>query len=84
MVMAALGSVDLVVLFGDDPADEDKASRLVQHLRPDIYFKGADYKEEQIPEAKVARSYGGEVCLVPLHEGHSTTATIERMKGAKG
>jgi D-beta-D-heptose 7-phosphate kinase/D-beta-D-heptose 1-phosphate adenosyltransferase len=84
MVMAALGSVDLVVLFGDDPADEDKASRLVQHLRPDIYFKGADYREEDIPEAKIARAYGGDVCLVPLHEGHSTTATIERMKGAKG
>jgi D-beta-D-heptose 7-phosphate kinase/D-beta-D-heptose 1-phosphate adenosyltransferase len=81
MVMAALGSVDLVVLFGDDPADEDKASRLVGLLRPDIYFKGADYKEEQIPEAKIARGYGGDVYLVPLYEGHSTTATISRMKG---
>ncbi len=80
MVMAALGSVDLVVLFGDDPAEEDKASRLVESLRPDIYFKGADYTEDQIPEAKVARGYGGDVCLVPLHEGHSTTATISRMK----
>lgn len=82
-VLAALRSVDLVVLFGQDKADEDKPVRLVETLKPDILFKGGDYTEDQMPEAKAARAYGGDVAIMPLHEGHSTTATIGRMAGGK-
>lgn len=82
-VLAALGAVDMVVLFGYDAAEDDKPVRLVQRLRPDIFFKGGDYREEQLPEAQAVRAFGGEVELMPLYEGHSTTATISRMKGLK-
>jgi D-beta-D-heptose 7-phosphate kinase/D-beta-D-heptose 1-phosphate adenosyltransferase len=80
-VIAALGSVDLVVFFGGEKEDEDKAVRLVSRLKPDIYFKGGDYKEENVPETKIVRGYGGDVRILPLYEGHSTTATIGRAKG---
>lgn len=82
-VLGALGSVDMVVPFGADPADGDEPCRLVGLLRPDIYFKGGDYSESRLPEAAVVKSYGGQVRIMDLYEGHSTTGTIEKMKGKK-
>lgn len=80
-VLGALGAVDMVVLFGRDKAEDDKPLKLIERLKPDIYFKGGDYKIEQLPEAPLVRGYGGEVSIMPLTEGHSTTATIKKMKG---
>ena len=55
--------------------------RLIERLRPSIYFKGGDYTESDLPEAPVVRAYGGEVAIMPLQEGHSTTGTIKKLKG---
>lgn len=79
-VMAALGAVDMVAIFGDDPADDDKPIRVIDALRPDICFKGGDYKVEDLPEAKVILAYGGKVEIMPLYEGHSTTSAIQKMQ----
>ncbi len=79
-VMAALGAIDLVVLFGDDAAEDDKPVKLVEFLRPDILFKGGDYTEDQLPEARAARAYGGSVLIMPLTAGRSTTSTISRIR----
>lgn len=79
-VMAALGAVDMVAIFGDDQADDDKPIRVIDALRPDICFKGGDYKVEDLPEAKVILAYGGKVEIMPLYEGHSTTSAIQKMK----
>lgn len=78
-VLAALRSVDYVVLFPDRTAE-----RLVGLLRPDVYVKGGDYTldPDRLPEAAVVQSYGGEVRLMPVHPGRSTTALLERMKGS--
>jgi D-beta-D-heptose 7-phosphate kinase / D-beta-D-heptose 1-phosphate adenosyltransferase len=73
-VMASLGSVDLVVLF-----DEDTPSALIEAVRPDLLVKGGDYVEADVVGAAFVRSYGGNVYLVPLEEGHSTTGTISRI-----
>lgn len=79
-VLAALSCVDMVVLFGDAAADEDMPCALLDFLRPAVIFKGGDYTEDQLPEARVVRAYGGDVRIMGLVEGHSTTATIARMK----
>ncbi|MCM2343538.1 MAG: bifunctional heptose 7-phosphate kinase/heptose 1-phosphate adenyltransferase [Alphaproteobacteria bacterium] len=79
-VMAALGAVDMVAIFGDDPADDDKPIRVIEALRPDICFKGGDYKVEDLPEAAVVLGYGGIVEIMPLYEGHSTTSAIRKMQ----
>lgn len=73
-VMASLASVDLVVLFS-----EDTPVKLIEALRPDVLAKGADYKIDEVVGGAFVQSYGGEVLLVELEEGHSTTGTIERM-----
>lgn len=79
-VLAALGAIDMVVFFGAESLEDDQtAGKLIRHIKPDIYFKGADYTLDRIPEVPVVRSYGGEIKLIPLTEGHSTTLIIERI-----
>jgi len=79
-VLAALGSVDMVVLFGaDKDGDDNTAIALLEALKPDIYFKGGDYTEDQIPESPTVRGYGGEVNVMPVYEGHSTTGSIAKI-----
>lgn len=72
-VLAALPLVDLVVIFS-----EPTPLALIQALKPDVLIKGADYTVEQIVGSSFVQSYGGEVVLVPLLPGHSTTQTVRR------
>lgn len=83
-VLAALGAVDMVVPFGDLPAEDDKPVRLIQSIGPHVFFKGGDYREDDLPEATAVRAQGGEVMIMPLYEGHSTTAAIKRMRRQAG
>ena len=75
-VLASLEDVDLVIIFA-----EKTPINLIEELKPEIFVKGSDYPIEQIPEAKVVQAYGGEVLIVELVQGHSTTATIARLVG---
>jgi D-beta-D-heptose 7-phosphate kinase/D-beta-D-heptose 1-phosphate adenosyltransferase len=84
MVLAGLSAVDMVVMFGDDKRDDDKPVRLIAALQPDIFFKGGDYRIEQLPEAATVRAYGGAIEIMGLSEGFSTTATIERARKTGG
>ncbi len=71
-LVAALGSVDYVVLFKEDtPLD------LIRKIRPDILIKGADWKKKGIVGADIIKSYGGRVTTVELVKGLSTTNLIK-------
>lgn len=75
-VLAALESVDAVVMFGEDtPLD------LVVAVRPDVIVKGGDYSEATIAGAREVREWGGDVQVVPLTPGQSTTSIIEKLSG---
>jgi D-beta-D-heptose 7-phosphate kinase/D-beta-D-heptose 1-phosphate adenosyltransferase len=83
-VLAALASVDMVVLFGAEKAGQDNTARAILNvLKPDIYFKGGDYREDQIPEAPTVRAYGGVIGVMPNFAGHSTTGSIRKIKQQK-
>ena len=74
IVMASMSPVDLVTLFDDDtPLD------MIQALRPDVLVKGSDYTVDRVVGADLVQGWGGQVVLVTLREGHSTTSTIRRM-----
>lgn len=75
-VLAALESVDAVVLF-----DEETPLTLIRTLRPDILAKGADYTEEQVVGGAEVKSWGGRVALVPLTEGRSTSTIVAAIQG---
>ncbi len=70
-VIGALRSVDLVVLFGEDTPLE-----LIESLRPDVLIKGADYTVETVVGADLVQSWGGEVALIDLVPGQSSTRLI--------
>jgi bifunctional ADP-heptose synthase (sugar kinase/adenylyltransferase) len=75
-VLSALACVDHVVPFGDDTP-----VALVAALRPDVYCKGGDYARDELPEAEVVERAGGEVVILPFLGRHSTTRTLERVRG---
>ncbi len=77
-VLAALEAVDLVVVF-----EEDTPLELIKRVRPDVLVKGADYKREDVVGHEVVEAAGGDVILVELVPGHSTTAMVERARPAK-
>lgn len=74
-VLAALESVDYVTIF-----DETEPSAILALLKPDIHCKGAEYADGKrpVPERDVVLAYGGELRFLPLHEGRSTTAILNR------
>ncbi|MDX2164962.1 MAG: bifunctional D-glycero-beta-D-manno-heptose-7-phosphate kinase/D-glycero-beta-D-manno-heptose 1-phosphate adenylyltransferase HldE [Gammaproteobacteria bacterium] len=73
-VLLGLSSVDWVV-----PFSEDTPERLIGKLLPDVLVKGADYKVNEIAGHKAVLKNGGEVRVIALVPGHSTTTTIEKM-----
>ncbi len=71
-VLEALGCVDAVVSF-----DEDTPERVLETLRPDVWVKGGDYSEAELPEAAVMERWGGRCVVLPYIEGRSTTRLIQ-------
>jgi len=67
--LAALPSIDAVIIFEDDTPYE-----LLQELRPNILVKGGDYKPEEI----VGRELVDEVVVISLVEGVSTTDLLKQ------
>ena len=77
-VLAALASVDAVVIF-----PEDTPAEIVRALQPDILVKGADWAADQIVGRDTVEARGGRVVLVPVEAGHSTTTIVERVRQAR-
>lgn len=77
-VLAALEAVDVVVLF-----EQDTPLELVVALEPDVIVKGGDYDESTIVGAPEVRARGGDVVVVPLTPGQSTTSIIEKLRGSR-
>jgi D-beta-D-heptose 7-phosphate kinase/D-beta-D-heptose 1-phosphate adenosyltransferase len=71
-VLAALASVDAVVVF-----DEDTPETVLEGIRPDVWAKGGDYALDELPEADVVARWGGEAVILPYVEGRSTTRLLE-------
>ncbi|UGV25903.1 D-glycero-beta-D-manno-heptose-7-phosphate kinase [Rhodopseudomonas boonkerdii] len=77
-VLAALEAVDLVVIF-----DEDTPIRLIETILPSTLVKGGDYTREQVVGHEIVAANGGEVVIVDILQGHSTTSLVERARSGK-
>jgi D-glycero-beta-D-manno-heptose 1-phosphate adenylyltransferase len=77
-LVAALESVDYVVLFSDPDVN-----RLLNLLTPDVHCKGTDYTPETVPERDTVRAYGGRVAIVGDPKDHSTRDLVGRIQEAK-
>jgi D-beta-D-heptose 7-phosphate kinase/D-beta-D-heptose 1-phosphate adenosyltransferase len=78
-VLAALEAVDLVAVF-----DEDTPEKLIARLKPIVLVKGADYSRDQVVGRETVEALGGEVILIDLVPGHSTSSMVERTRTPKG
>lgn len=79
VVLAALESVDMVILF-----DEETPIDLIKAVRPDVLVKGADYTIDKVVGGDFVMSYGGKVHLAELTPGQSTTNIVQRMAAPAG
>jgi len=76
LLVAALGCVDAVTIF-----EEDTPRELIAELLPDVLVKGADYTLDQVVGREEVEAAGGQVVLVRLREGYSSTALLRRIRG---
>jgi D-beta-D-heptose 7-phosphate kinase / D-beta-D-heptose 1-phosphate adenosyltransferase len=70
-ILAALGCVDYVTIFGDATP-----LALITRLRPNVLVKGGDYTPATVVGREVVEAYGGRVCIMPYVAGVSTTEII--------
>ena len=77
-VLAGLEAVDLVVVFG-----QDTPLQLMRRIKPTVLVKGGDYKPDQVVGREVVKAQGGEVIVVDLVPGFSTTRMVEKSQRKK-
>ena len=77
-VLAALEAVDLVVVF-----DQNTPLELIRRVRPNVLVKGSDYKGKQVVGRELVEASGGEVILVDLVPGFSTTNIVRRTRKSR-
>jgi len=49
-------------------------------IKPDVLVKGGDYRVKDVVGYKEIKSWGGEVKIIPLVPGISTTKIIKKLK----
>ncbi len=76
-VLLALACVDAVVIF-----DEETPNRIIGVVQPDVLVKGADWAADAIVGRDIVEARGGRVVRVPVEEGYSTTALVEKVRTA--
>jgi D-beta-D-heptose 7-phosphate kinase/D-beta-D-heptose 1-phosphate adenosyltransferase len=73
-LLAALRSVDYVVIF-----DEDTPHQVITRLRPDILVKGSDYDLGEVVGRAEVEEVGGKVVIIPLHGDLSTERLLREI-----
>ena len=73
--LSALEFVDAVVLF-----DEDTPLKLIETIKPDVITKGGDYTAKNVVGNEVVSQKNGEVVIIPLTQGYSTTSILNKIK----
>jgi D-beta-D-heptose 7-phosphate kinase/D-beta-D-heptose 1-phosphate adenosyltransferase len=74
-VLSAFEAVDLVVIF-----DQDTPLELIRHVRPKVLAKGGDYRREEVVGHELVEGAGGEVILIDLVPGVSTTKIVAKSR----
>ncbi|RKP58760.1 D-glycero-beta-D-manno-heptose 1-phosphate adenylyltransferase [Pararobbsia silviterrae] len=77
-LLAALESVDWVVLFGESTPVE-----LIGALHPDVLVKGGDYDMDVLPESALVRGWGGRALAIPFEHQRSTTSLLKKVRAAQ-
>ena len=73
-VLSALEAVDFVVPFGDDTP-----KAVIEAITPHVLAKGEDWRDKGVVGREWVEDHGGQVVLVPLVAGRSTTNVVKKI-----
>ncbi len=77
-MLAALEAVDYVVIF-----DESTPHAVLESIQPEILVKGGTYSKDEVVGKEYVESYGGEVEVLGLTPGMSTTSILHRIRNGQ-
>lgn len=76
-LVLGLKCVEAVCVF-----EEDTPLELIRAVKPNIHCKGGDYASPDVlPETPLVRALGGDVVILPLVAGRSTTRLVKLLGG---
>lgn len=75
MLLASLSFVSAVVIF-----EEDTPLNLIARVQPQVLAKGGDYKPDEVAGADIVKAQGGEVKIIELIPGYSTTGLEKKIR----
>ncbi len=78
-ILASMQVVDFVVSFSEDTPLE-----IIREVTPQILVKGEDWKDKGVVGREWVEEHGGEVELVPLRKGRSTTGIVDKILNLYG
>lgn len=73
-LLASMSVVDYVIFFHEETPED-----MILELKPDVLVKGGDYTPDSVVGASFVKSCGGEVVIIPLLEGFSSSKIIHKM-----
>ena len=74
-ILSSIKFVDYVVLF-----EEDTPLKLIKKIKPNFLVKGGDYNSDDIVGSEFVKSNGGEIKIVQLLEGYSSSSLIDKFE----
>lgn len=75
MLLSALDMIDYLIIF-----DEETPEELIKRIKPTFLVKGMDWEKKQVVGQIFVESYGGQVALIDLEEGLSTSKIIQKIQ----
>jgi len=72
-LLSSLEMIDFIIIF-----NETTPLNLIKKIKPNYLVKGRDYRINEIVGAKFIKENGGEIHLVSLEKGKSSTSILER------
>ena len=74
-ILSSFPFIDRIVVF-----DEVTPIKLIKRIKPNIIFKGKDYKKKDVVGFRESKKWQGRVILIDFIKNKSTTNLIERIK----
>jgi len=74
-IISSIKYVDHVILF-----EEDTPLTLIKKIKPHILVKGGDYSLNNIVGSEFVQKNGGEVKVVNLLQGYSSSSLIDKFE----
>tara|TARA_B100000003_G_scaffold167398_1_gene153940 strand:- start:52 stop:516 length:465 start_codon:yes stop_codon:yes gene_type:complete len=74
-ILSSIKFVDYAVLF-----EEDTPLKLIKKIKPNFLVKGGDYNSDDIVGSEFVKSNGGEIKIIQLLEGYSSSSLIDKFE----